>query len=139
MAQDIHAHGDIKIGNLPLNYIDEDGCRWIVQDVTGWWETPPAIIPEDERPYNEDGNYWTAGRYGPRTIQINGVVIPPPRASEREAQRIISRARDKINQEINLVRRTGILSFAEVDANRQIEVQLLGQPLIATADGSNVL
>lgn len=134
----MHDHGDIWIGNLPLNYTDEDGCRWIVQEVDGWWGLPPAVIPEDERPYNEDGNYWTSGRYGPRTIQITGVVVPP-RATEAEMKSIISRARDRLAAEINLVRQKGRLTFHEVGASKSIDVQLLGLPLVNTSGQSNVL
>lgn len=67
---------DVKINGVTLNTITEDGCRWIVSDVDGWWGLPDFEIPDDTRPFSEDGNYLAYGRYTVRNITLRGYIVP---------------------------------------------------------------
>jgi hypothetical protein len=130
---------DIFINNIPLNAIDSTGCTWLVTELDGWWGPPPSVIPEDERPYDEDGNYLTAGRFGPRTIEITGYIIPPATGNPAEDKLAVARARDRLVKSVDMIRKTGTFTVDEYSGAKQAEVQTLGRPLVNISGPANVL
>lgn len=110
----------------------------MVTELDGWWGPPPSDIPEDERPYNEDGNYLTAGRFGPRTIQINGIIVPPGGTSQASKMAIV-RARTRLINTLDMIRKTGTFTVVEFGGAKQAEVQTLGRPLLDIKTQNNVL
>lgn len=127
---------DFWIGDLPLNYIDDNGCRWMVHDVDGWWELPPPELPDDSRPYSDDGDYYVSGRYAPRIITISGRVLPPASGGSRAA---VTDARDRLNNTLNSVRRTFVFKVDEPGYSKQADVQIASKPEMTINDYKNHL
>lgn len=68
---------DIIINDIPLNTISEnDSVAWIVTDLEGWWGLPDIEVPDDPRPYSQDGSYYTTGRFTARNINLKGYILP---------------------------------------------------------------
>lgn len=124
---------DFWIGDLPLNSIDENGCMWMIQDVTGWWELPPPEIPDDERPYSDDGDYYVSGRYASRTITIQGRIIPPATANRM----VVTDARDRLSSTLNSVRKTLVFKVMEPRHPKQANVQINAVPTMEINDQYN--
>jgi len=87
--------GNIVLGDFIFNTIDEDGIVWVITDIKGWWSTPDADVPEISRSAG-DGGYDVSGRYGSRSLQLEGsfLVTDPSK---------VEAARDKLVQAANLV------------------------------------
>lgn len=124
---------DFWIGDHPLNYIDDNGCKWMVHDVDGWWELPPPEIPEDSRPYSDDGDYYTAGRYAPRIITITGRIIPPTTAGRAA----VTDARDRLNSTLNSARKAFVFRVDEPGYSKQANVQISSKPDMTINDYKN--
>ena len=61
---------DVIINDTPLNTINEsDSVAWIVTDLDGWWGLPDVEVPDDPRPFSQDGSYYTTGRFAARSIR----------------------------------------------------------------------
>lgn len=124
---------DFWIGDIPLNYIDENGCMWMIQDVDGWWELPPPEIPDDTRPYSDDGDYYVSGRYAARTVTIKGRIIPPVTASRQ----VVTDARDRLSSTLNSVRKTLVFKVMEPRYPKQANVQINSVPTMVINDYNN--
>ena len=124
---------DFWIGDIPLNNIDENGCKWMIEDVNGWWELPPPEIPDDSRPYSDDGDYYVSGRYAVRTITIKGRIIPPT-----PNNRIVAAdARDRLSSTLNAVRKTLVFKVMEPRHPKQANVQISAVPTMEINDMDN--
>lgn len=123
---------DVHLGSLNLNDYDANGVAWVVEDIKGWWELPPAQIPDDPRPYFQDGSYLVAGRYGPRGLTIKGFLIPTPNAELAAADARVTMAR-----QLDLVRQTTLLVVDE-DVPKQAWVQLVGFDLTSTTPNGTI-
>lgn len=117
---------DFWIGDLPLNYIDDNGCKWMIHDVDGWWELPPPSIPDDSRPYSDDGDYSVAGRYAPRVITVKGRITPPPDGNSS----VVTDARDRLNRMLNSVRKPLYFRVDEPRYPKQARVQIDNKPTV---------
>lgn len=124
---------DIHINGIALNRIDDSGCEWLVTDLDGWWGLPDAEIPDDPRPFHQDGSYYTAGRYASRVVTLTGYIVPKSAGPAGVAE-----ARDTLNRAINLVRQAGILQVDE-SPPKQAWVQITGRPLTRITKASNVV
>lgn len=126
---------DFWIGDHPLNYVDANGCRWMVHDVDGWWELPPPELSDDSRPYSDDGDYYTSGRYGARVITITGRILPPVLGG-RSA---VTDARDRLNDTLNSVRKPFVFVVDEPGHSKQANVQIVSKPDMTINDYKNHL
>jgi hypothetical protein len=129
---------DVYINGALFNRIDEDGNRWLLGDLDGWWGLPDATVPDDPRPFQEDGSYHATGRYEARQITLSGYIIPAPgTAGHLKA----ASARNSLNRALNLVRSTAILQVDETlnGGPKIAAVQLVARPLSKFNDAKNVL
>jgi hypothetical protein len=116
-------NGDISLGSLIFNTVDEDGVVWVCTNITGWWEQSIAEMPDITRG-TEDGSYQVSGRYTARYIVLDGVFLPQDKSQ-------IAVARDKLTAASNLVRR-GEWLRANEEPTRAAFVRLFGQPRMQT-------
>ena len=92
----LQLRGDVVIGDLILNTIDEDGVVWVLTDLEGWWTAPPSDVDVIERGFG-DGAYEVAGRYNSRSITLEGVLLVDNPSK-------VEPARDKLIAALNLAR-----------------------------------
>jgi phage-related protein len=114
-------NADVKIGNLVLNTIDENGVVWVCTDIDGWWNLPDPEFPELTRGWG-DGSYDAIGRYAARVLTLNGVFLTQD-PSQVEADRA------KLIQNINLVYEGKWLVVNEATPKASY-VRLSGRPQI---------
>jgi hypothetical protein len=123
-------NGDVQLGGLVMNEMDEQGVVWIVNEIEGWWTTPEPDVPDVPRGFF-DGSYETRGRYGARTFTVTGTFVP-------RSPRDVAQARDRLIRAANLCHRGDWFmthedpSPARTDSKGS-KVWLAGQPLINTA------
>ena len=117
--------GDVSLGSLVLNTIDEDETLWICTDIEGWWVHPDVDIPDIPRGWG-DGSYDASGKYQARQITLNGTFIPRT-IDDLQA------ARDKLISATNLVR-TGAWLTVQEDPAKASYVRLSGRPEIDTVN-----
>lgn len=91
----LRLRGDIVLGDFIFNTIDSSGIVWVVTDIGGWWNPPPADVDVIERGFG-DGAYEITGRYSSRPFTIEGVFLTPDPA-------LVEAARDRLVQACNLV------------------------------------
>lgn len=139
---------EISIGGVVFNQVDEYGCKWILEDLDGWWGLPEPNVPNDSRAFSEDGNYFAPGRYEARQITMSGIIVPPNGVNGPVAAAL---ARNALNRRLNLVRTVATLRVAEASSfpNDELSpvprtpkiasVQLVGRPLTRFDDLTNVL
>lgn len=122
--------GDIRLGNLVLNTIDQDGTVWTVTDIDGYWRIPDAQVPVQDRAILEDGAYDDIGRFTARSLTLTGVFLP--RSLDN-----LPGARNKVTQACNAVRSTTVL---EVDESppRRLTVRTNGKTDIQTVRASGL-
>lgn len=140
----MYAGEDIIINDVVFNKIDEFGNRWIITDLDGWWGLPDATIPDDPRPFQDDGSYFATGRYEARQIVVSGHIIPGSGelgeiTTAYGKGLLAARARDTLNRAMNLVRSTAIMQVNEQDQPKIAAVQLVAKPLTKFNDIRNVL
>ena len=114
---------DVRLGNLQLNTIDDDGVVWVVTGIDGWWSHPDTDIPDLDRGY-ADGSYDTVGRYKSRQITLKGAFL-----TQSPSQ--VPAARNKLIQATNLVY-TGAWLKTEEAPTKASYVRLSGAPNIET-------
>lgn len=88
--------GDVVLGDIVFNTIDEDGVVWVLRDIENWWTTPPSDVPSVERGFG-DGGYEVIGRFTSRPVSLSGVLLT-------NDPKKIEKARDKLIAGCNLVR-----------------------------------
>jgi len=116
---------DIKLGDLTLNTIDNDGVVWVCTDLEGWWNLPDPELPELIRGWG-DGSYDAKGRFASRNITLKGVFLT------QDASQVPA-ARAKLIEAANLVYNGGWLVVEEGPAKASF-VRLSGRPDIATVN-----
>jgi hypothetical protein len=116
---------DVKLGDLVLNTIDNDGVVWVCTDVDGWWNLPDPELPELIRGWG-DGSYDARGRFASRNITLKGTFLT------QDASQVPA-ARAKLIEAANLVYKGGWLVVEEEPAKGAF-VRLSGRPEIATVN-----
>lgn len=122
--------GDIRLGNMIFNTIDERGTIWTISDIEGWWSIPTAEVPTSQRPRDEDGSYDDSGRYLAREFTLSGVFLP-------RSPDLLEEARARLVKELDAVRRTVSLRVDETPA-RRMDVRLAGRTSINTVRQSGL-
>ncbi len=117
--------GDIQLGELTFNTIDENGVIWVVTDLEGWWSPPEPEIEDIKRGFG-DGSYDVRGRWTARQLTLTGVFLPPDRS-------YVAAARDKLIRAVDLVYANAYLRVSE-DPVKVSKVRLSGAPQIATVN-----
>jgi hypothetical protein len=122
---------DVRLGNAVFNAYDRNGVAWIVQDIEGWWDLPEVNIPDDPRPFEQDGSYYTPGRYMPRTMTLTGTLVPPAGVQQgfplTPTRDLAAYARQVLAASLDLSRSTAVLAVDE-EVPKQAEVQLASRP-----------
>lgn len=113
---------------LVLNTVDENGTRWMLEDIDGWWTLPPPTLPDVSRPVHLDGSWPMSGRYGARKITLKGSFIPGPSSSGGRMSVMSPRAR--VLQALDSVRTGALLVVKEPVWWKQAWVWLSGQPRV---------
>lgn len=144
MAASMYTGEDIIINGTVFNRIDEVGNRWIITDLDGWWGLPEPTVPDDPRPFQEDGSYFATGRYEARQIVVSGYIVPGSGAegevTDARGQALLAaRARDALNRSMNIIRSTAIMQVNETDQPKIAAVQLVAKPLTKFNDSRNIL
>jgi hypothetical protein len=114
---------DIKLGDLVLNTIDEDGVVWICNDIEGWWNFPDPVLPDLIRGWG-DGSYDARGRWSARLLTLNGTFL-----TQDPSQ--VPAARAKLLAAADLVYRGDWLVVDEIPSKASF-VRLSGRPEIVT-------
>jgi hypothetical protein len=117
--------GDISIGGLTLNTIDENGVVWVCTDLEGWWTIPDTELPDLPRGWG-DGSYDSRGRYSSRLISLEGAFL-----TQDPDQ--VPIARNKLVEAIDLVYSGGDLIVNEAPDKISF-VRLMSKPLINTVN-----
>lgn len=124
--------GDVRLGNIIFNAYDRNGVAWVLTDLDGWWDLPEVSLPDDPRPFEMDGSYYTPGRYMPRVISLQGVLVPPASMQYGApagfpARDLAGYARQVLGAGSNIVRNAAILQVDE-ETPKQAIVQLAAKP-----------
>jgi hypothetical protein len=88
---------DIILNDFIFNTIDDFNVVWVITDIEGWWEPPPADVPDIPRGWG-DGSYDVQGRYEARSLVLKGSFLTPNPSLAQDA-------RDRLMSAINLVYR----------------------------------
>jgi hypothetical protein len=118
-------NGDVALGSLVFNTVDEYGVVWVITQVEGWWNLPTPTMPSIERGF-ADGSYDVRGRFESRAITLSGVILPPDRTK-------LPAARERLLSAANLVYRGDWLRLDEGPV-KACWVRLVGQPTIDTVN-----
>lgn len=118
-------NADIILNGLVLNTVDEDGVIWVCTGINGWWGQADVEIQDLPRGLG-DGSYDVNGRYAARQIEVTGVFLTPDSS-------YITKARNKLIQATDLVRKKGLLLTHEEYA-KAAYVRLSGKPTITTVN-----
>jgi phage-related protein len=114
---------DIRLEDLVLNTIDEEGVVWICTNIEGWWDFPEPQLPDLVRGWG-DGSYDAKGRWNSRIITLKGTFL-----TQDPSQ--VPAARAKLIEAANLVYKSGVLVVNEEPAKSAF-VRLSGPPNIET-------
>lgn len=125
---------DIFINDIPLNTIDNNSVAWIVTDLEGWWGLPDVEVPEDTRPFAQDGSYYTTGRFTSRTINLKGYILPVDGAAEKAVA-----TRNAFNRALVLVRKRALLKVREEGIVKTSYVQIASRPLLRISRSTGLL
>lgn len=122
--------GDIQLGDMVFNTIDDLGTVWTVSDIEGWWTVPEADVPIVNRSREEDGSYDDDGRYLARELTFSGVFLP--RSGD-----MVELSRARLIEQLDAVRKTVTLRVNETPP-RQMSVRLSGKTVINTVRQSGL-
>jgi hypothetical protein len=114
---------DIRLENLILNTIDDDGVVWVCTDIDGWWGFPEPQLPDLVRGWS-DGSYDAKGRWNSRILTLKGTFL-----TQDPSQ--VPAARAKLIEAADLVYKNGVLVVNEEPAKSAV-VRLSGSPDIKT-------
>lgn len=152
---------DVFINNIPLNTINEnDSVAWMITDLEGWWGLPDVEVPDDPRPFSQDGSYYTTGRFTSRSINLKGYILPigdptPPvydsslapedpnyfptvNAASTAGDRSVA-ARNAFNRALILVRQRALLKVREEGILKTAFVQIASRPLLRISRSTGLL
>lgn len=125
---------DVFLGDVALNAIDDNSVAWIITDLDGWWGLPDVEVPDDPRPFAQDGSYYTTGRYTARTISMKGYILPLDGVSSKAVT-----SRNAFNRALNLVRARTQLKVREQGLDKVALVQISSRPLVRISQASGLL
>ena len=117
--------GDIQLGDLVFNTIDENNVIWVITDIEGWWNHPEPEMEDIKRGFG-DGSYDVRGRWTARQLTLQGVFLPPDRS-------YVAAAREKLIKAVDLVYANAYLRVSE-DPVKVSKVRLSGAPNIKTVN-----
>lgn len=121
--------GDIRLGNLVLNTVDERGTVWTLSDIDGWWNLPEVEIPIQRRGPEDDGAYAESGRFIERSLILSGVFLP-------QSADLLPDARTRLLSQLD-ARRETVLRVDE-SPPRQLSVRPSGKTRINTVRSSGL-
>ncbi|WP_433541981.1 fibronectin type III domain-containing protein (plasmid) [Streptosporangium sandarakinum] len=107
-----------RLGGWAGNVRDAHGVEWVVQREEGWSSSPP-VSPVAAPLGGVDGVHPAAGRYGKRTITLEGVAIAPSRAAMLAAKQRLAGVLHP--------RQVGVLRVQDARYTRQARVRLVGR------------
>jgi len=116
--------GDIQLGGLLLNTIDDNNVVWVCTDLDGWWNLPDSETPDLPRGWG-DGSYDARGRYAARLITLTGEFLTQDPDQVEQARQDLIKAIDLVYDSVNL-------TVAEKPVTKTSIVRLEGRPQIAT-------
>jgi len=117
--------GDVMLGSMVLNSIDENKVVWVCTDINGWWTIADPEIEDIPRGYS-DGSYIARGRYSSRKLELTGTFFPPDRT-------YVPAARDKLLDAVNLVY-SGAWLIVNENPPKASYVRISGRPEIQTVN-----
>lgn len=117
--------GDVLLGDLVLNTIDENGVVWVCTDIEGWWVHPDPDIPDVTRGWR-DGSYDARGKWLARQITLTGSIMP-------KEPDLLPAARAQLIEATSLVYSGAWLKTVE-NPTRASYVRLSGRPSISTVN-----
>jgi hypothetical protein len=117
--------GDVLLGDLVLNTIDENGVVWVCTDIEGWWVHPDPDIPDVTRGWR-DGSYDARGKWLARQITLTGSIMP-------KEPDLLPAARAQLIEATSLVYSGAWLKTVE-NPTRASYVRLSGRPNISTVN-----
>ena len=123
---------DVRLGSVIFNAYDRNGVAWVLTDLDGWWDLPDVSIPDDPRPYEQDGSYFAPGRYLPRVIAVSGTLVPPGGVQQttplgNPTPNLAAYARHALAAALDITRRQAVLKVDE-ETPKQAAVQLASKP-----------
>ncbi len=117
--------GDVRIGDLQLNTIDDDGVVWVCTDIQNWWSHPDPDVPDLDRGYG-DGSYDVQGRWKARVITLTGAFLT------QDPSQVVA-ARNKLIAATALAYNAAWLKTDENPTKASL-VRLSGKPNIETVN-----
>lgn len=152
---------DVFINDIPLNTINEnDSVAWMITDLDGWWGLPDVEVPDDPRPFSQDGSYYTTGRFTSRSINLKGYILPigdpttpvydsslgPEDPNYYPSTKTVSTANDRsvaarnaFNRALILVRQRALLKVREEGIVKTAFVQISSRPLLRISRSTGLL
>lgn len=125
---------DITINDIPLNTIDDNSVAWMVTDLEGWWGLPDLEVPDDPRPFSQDGSYYTTGRFTSRLINLKGYILPVDGVADKSVS-----TRNAFNRALVLVRNRAVLKVREEGIVKTSLVQIASRPLLRISRSTGLL
>lgn len=125
---------DIFINDVPLNTIDSNSVSWMVTDLEGWWGLPDVEVPDDPRPFSQDGSYYTTGRFTARSVNLKGYILPVDGVGDKAVA-----SRNAFNRALVLVRQRGLLKVREEGIVKVAQVQISSRPLLRISRSTGLL
>lgn len=125
---------DVSINDVPLNTIDSNSVAWMITDLEGWWGLPDVEIPDDPRPFSQDGSYYTTGRFTARTINLKGYILPVDGVANKAVA-----SRNAFNRALILVRQRAQLKVREEGIVKTAQVQISSRPLLRISRSTGLL
>jgi len=116
--------GDIQLGGLLLNTIDDNDVIWVCTDIDGWWNLPDPELPDLPRGWG-DGSYDAKGRYAARLLTLTGAFLTQDPSQVEAARQELFRAIDLVYDSVELI-------VFESPVAKSSMVRLSGRPEIAT-------
>lgn len=125
---------DIIINDVPLNTIDSNSVAWMVTDLEGWWGLPDVEVPDDPRPFSQDGSYYTTGKFTARNINLKGYILPVDGVADKAVA-----SRNAFNRALILVRQRARLKVREEGTVKVADVQIASRPLLRISRSTGLL
>lgn len=116
--------GDIQLGGLLLNTIDDNDVIWVCTDIQGWWNLPDPELPDLPRGWG-DGSYDAKGRYAARLMTLNGAFLTQDPSQVEAARETLFKAIDLVYDSVELI-------VLESPTAKSSMVRLSGRPEIDT-------
>ncbi len=134
---------DVRLGAVIFNSYDVNGVAWVCTDIEGWWDLPEVSIPDDPRPFEQDGSYYTPGRYMSRVMMLEGVLVPPPGilpgvTNGTASRDLASYARQALGAALDIARNSTTL-YVDEEIPKQAQVQIANKPTFRNSSVNGVM